>query len=143
YPYARNAENGTALYRSLPSRAQMYQYEPYLPEAKKGKEAVLEQQKADLEQMRAAGLSLGGAGPEEGGEREVPLWERENDLHEVTLDDLRKRVDDVLAQRLIKGFYIAIDKTFKWSGRTWYKTTQGVIAPADRFWQTTASDFHG
>src|SRR5688572_18826024 len=33
YPYARNGHNGTPLYKSLPSRKQMYQYEPYLPDA--------------------------------------------------------------------------------------------------------------
>ena len=34
YPYARNAKNGTPLYRSVPSRDQMYRYEPYLAAAK-------------------------------------------------------------------------------------------------------------
>ena len=30
YPYARNAKNGTPLYKSVPSREQMDKYEPYL-----------------------------------------------------------------------------------------------------------------
>src|SRR6478609_717214 len=30
YPYARNAKNGTPLYKSVPSREQMEKYEPYL-----------------------------------------------------------------------------------------------------------------
>jgi hypothetical protein len=38
YPYARNAKNGTPLYRSVPSREQMDKYEPYLSEKKKKKE---------------------------------------------------------------------------------------------------------
>lgn len=37
YPYARNAKNGTPLYRSVPSREQMERYEPYLAESKKKK----------------------------------------------------------------------------------------------------------
>jgi lipoprotein-anchoring transpeptidase ErfK/SrfK len=61
----------------------------------------------------------------------------------VTLDELRKEADDVLAQRMMKGFYVAIDKTFSWRGRSWHKTTKGLVAPADRFWQQGASDFHG
>lgn len=142
YPYARNAHNGTPLYKSLPSREQMHFYEPYLPEAKKAKQELEDQRKADLEQMRQAGLGVGGAGPGED-EEEIPLWEREENLHEVTLDDLRRDADDVLAQRMMKGFYVAIDKTFNWNGRAWYKTSKGLVAPADRFWQTKGSDFQG
>lgn len=144
YPYARNAHNGTPLYKSLPSRKQMLQYEPYLPDAKKAKEAEAEEKARDLEQMRAAGLGVGGEAPtESAAPAEVPLWEREENLHEVTLDDLRKDADDVLAMRMMKGFYVAIDKTFKWNGRTWYKTTKGLVAPADRFWQASSAEFSG
>jgi lipoprotein-anchoring transpeptidase ErfK/SrfK len=74
---------------------------------------------------------------------EIPLWEREDDLHEVTLEDLRKDKDDILEMRMMKGFYIAIDKTFQWDGRTWYKTTKGVVTPSANFWQTEGSDFKG
>ena len=35
YRYARNAKNGTPLYRSIPTREQMLAYEPYLEDAKK------------------------------------------------------------------------------------------------------------
>jgi len=142
YPYARNAQNGTPLYKSLPSRKQMYQYEPYLPDAKKAKEAEEEERVRDIEQMKAAGLGVGGEAATDV-QPEVPLWEREDNLHEVTLDDLRKEADDVLAQRMMKGFYVAIDKTFKWNGRAWYKTTKGLVAPADRFWQTSGPEFAG
>jgi hypothetical protein len=74
---------------------------------------------------------------------EVPLWEREDDLHKVTLDDLRKEKDDILETRMMKGFYVAIDKTFQWDGRTWYKTTKGLVTPSANFWQTEGSDFKG
>jgi lipoprotein-anchoring transpeptidase ErfK/SrfK len=76
-------------------------------------------------------------------EEEIPLWEREENLHEVTLDDLRKDKDDILEMRMMKGFYVAIDKTFQWDGRTWYKTTKGLVTPSANFWQTEGSDFHG
>lgn len=143
YVYARNAHNGTPLYKSLPSRAQMYEYEPYLPAAKKAKEDLDKEKQADLEQMRAAGLGVGGASPAATDPKAVPLWEREENLHEVTLDDLRADSDDVLFARLMKGFYVAIDKPFNWKGRLWYKTTKGLVAPADRFWQTAGPEFHG
>ncbi len=163
YPYARNAKNGTPLYRSIPSKQQTYKYEPYLPGAVAEKERLAKEQ--------AAGLGMGGSGG--GGKKPAkkkaspatkpnekanakpaekppaekpppkPLWEREEDLHEVTLEDLKKEGDDVLAQRMMQGFYVAIDKTFKWEDRTYYKTTKGHVTPADRFWQTEGSDFHG
>lgn len=76
-------------------------------------------------------------------EEEVPLWEREENLHEVTLEDLRKDKDDILEMRMMKGFYVAIDKTFQWDGRTWYKTTKGLVTPSANFWQTEGSDFKG
>lgn len=141
YVYARNAHNGTPLYKSLPNRAQMYEYEPYLPAAKKAKEELEREKQADLEQMRAAGLGVGGASSATA--KAVPIWEREENLHEVTLEDLRADSDDVLFARLMKGFYVAVDKPFNWKGRLWYKTTKGLVAPADRFWQTAGPEFRG
>ena len=73
----------------------------------------------------------------------IPLWEREENLHEVTLEDLRKDKDDILEMRMMKGFYVAIDKTFQWDSRTWYKTTKGLVTPSANFWQTEGSDFKG
>ncbi|HXS18463.1 MAG TPA: L,D-transpeptidase family protein, partial [Polyangiaceae bacterium] len=140
YLYVRNAHNGTPLYKSIPSREQTYKYEPYLPGAKDQAEKKKKAQEEDRKQMEKAGLSLGGA---PGTDSKKPLWEREDDLHQVTLDELRSDSDDILAARMMKGFYVAVDKTFKWDGRTWYKTTKGLITPADRFWATDGSDFHG
>ncbi len=145
YLYVRNAHNGTPLYKSIPSREQTYKYEPYLPGAIEAAEKKKKQQELDRLQMEEAGLAVGGASGsnEDGEDDETPLWEREENLHEVTMEDLRKDSDEILAARMMKGFYVAVDKTFKWDGRTWYKTTKGLIAPADRFWATAGSDFQG
>jgi len=75
-----------------------------------------------------------------------PWWQREDvddTLHQVKLDDLRADSDGVLAMRMVKGFYIAVDKTFRWNQRLWYKTTKGLIAPADRMSAAAASEFRG
>lgn len=202
YKYARNAKNGTPLYKSIPTKEQTYKYEPYLPGAIAQKEALAKEKAADRKQMEEAGLTVGDRVPppppaldsqkeepldEDGnpkltkaklpqakegeakkvekkvGEKkvgddeqestsepqeappapDVPLWEREEALHEVTLAELQKESDDVLGARMMKGFYVAIDKTFNWDGRTWYKTTKGMVTPSDRFWQTEGSDFKG
>lgn len=134
YPYMRNAHNGTPLYRSLPSKEQMYEYEPYLPEAKKAREAAGQPAAAPVE------VSMGGAAAEPPPKQ---WWETGENLHEVKLEDLNRDADGVLAKRMVKGFYVAVDKTFSWNGRTWYKTTKGLVVPSDRFWAAPASDFQG
>jgi len=76
----------------------------------------------------------------------TPWWKKndiEDKLHEMKLSDLRSDSDDVLAQRMVKGFYVAVDRTFRWSGRTWYKTTKRMVVPADRFGVAGPSDFKG
>ncbi len=35
---------------------------------------------------------------------------------------------------MVKGFFVAIDKQFGWNNRAWYKTTGGLVAPADRMY---------
>jgi hypothetical protein len=76
----------------------------------------------------------------------TPWWQRQNaedKLHEMKLADLRTDADDVLAQRMVKGFYVAVDRTFRWNGRTWYKTTKQMVVPADRFGVAGPSNFRG
>jgi lipoprotein-anchoring transpeptidase ErfK/SrfK len=71
-------------------------------------------------------------------------WEQDKpDLSKLKLGDLAQDADDVISGRMAKGFYVAIERTFNWSGRTWYRTTQGQIAPADRFVQVAGPEFHG
>ncbi len=119
YPYGRNAQNGTPLYSSVPSRDQMAAYEPYL----------------ELEETPKRGPPDAGT---------LAWWQRkEAQLNEVRLAELALESDGVLARRLVKGFYIAIDKEFEWSSRTWYKSTKGMVAPKDRFVAVEGSDFRG
>ncbi|HYQ14600.1 MAG TPA: L,D-transpeptidase, partial [Polyangiaceae bacterium] len=79
-------------------------------------------------------------------EPDKPWWQQENikdRLHEMKLDSLSADSDDILAKRMVAGFYVAVDKTFRWNGRSWYKTTKGLVAPSDRMWQATGSTFKG
>jgi hypothetical protein len=195
YTYARNAKNGTPLYRSVPSREQMEKYEPYLKPKEKEKEkpepAANNAAKAGSDavsgasRMEAPGSNPNpsptavavapapgatpagtttpvlaaqavGAAIAEGGlvtpaasqdpAPEQPWWQREDakeKLHEVKLEHLEADADEVLAKRMVTGFYVAVDRTFNWSGRAWYKTTKGLVAPSDRFWQTAGPKFKG
>jgi hypothetical protein len=155
YPYARNAKNGTPLYRSVPSREQMDKYEPYLAESKKKKKDDEDSTETAVpsDEVKTAALGSDPVLSEDGGVMDPdagapvePWWKREDAkdrLHELTLDKLKEDSDDILAMRLVTGFYIAVDKTFSWNGRAWYKSTKGLIGPADRFWQTAGSKFKG
>jgi lipoprotein-anchoring transpeptidase ErfK/SrfK len=171
YVYARNAKNGTPLYKSVPSREQMNTYEPYLLESEKTNDSVADDGTAKKQiaegndtgsavpRAAAETVQVGQAVTESGveftwthtdagaaSEPEKPWWQREDAkdrLHEVKLEHLSEGADDVLARRMVAGFYVAVDRTFSWNRRSWYKTTKGLIAPADRMWQTTGSKFKG
>ncbi|KYG04464.1 hypothetical protein BE21_46645 [Sorangium cellulosum] len=86
----------------------------------------------------AAAASLGIMAPapvEE--EPEKPWWENVDENgrpRNVTLADLDKDSDATVAKRMVKGFFVAVDKTFGWNGRSWYKTTAGLVAPSDRMY---------
>jgi hypothetical protein len=162
YPYARNAKNGTPLYKTVPSREQMDRYEPYLKE----KEAEKEKEKAKEAAAKTEPVRPVAATPEpalpitaqdagtallptpvtQDPEPDKPWWQQDDikdRLHEMKLDSLSADSDDILAKRMVIGFYIAVDKTFRWNGRSWYKTTKGLVTPSDRMWQTTGSSFKG
>lgn len=84
------------------------------------------------------------ANPEDAGSEEKHWWQQEDpELHKLKLDDLAKDGDDILSSRLVKGFYISVDKMFKWNDRNWFKSTKGFVAPADRFQFAAGSDFQG
>ncbi|HEX3775480.1 MAG TPA: L,D-transpeptidase, partial [Polyangiaceae bacterium] len=163
YPYARNAKNGTPLYKSVPSREQMEKYEPYLKapkdddsstepaSAKNHKDKDADATPAALPArmdaaLADAGVALPTAQVAADPEPEKPWWQRDDmkdRMNELKLDQLSEDADGVLAKRMVAGFYVAVDKTFRWNGRSWYKTTRGLVTPSDRFWQTAGSKFKG
>jgi lipoprotein-anchoring transpeptidase ErfK/SrfK len=167
YPYARNTKNGTPLYKSVPSREQMEKYEPYLNEkpddASRSDERASKKSGTDKDSAASlppaaslpvrldaaladAGVALPTSQETPDPEPEKPWWQRDDvkdHLHELKLDQLSEGADAILAKRMVSGFYVAVDKTFRWNNRSWYKTTRGLVTPSDRFWQTSGSKFKG
>jgi len=159
YPYARNAKNGTPLYKTVPSREQMERYEPYLLKPKDGEKPSDKRPAAGetpaVAVVSAASPGLGATATDPGlltatavtePEPEKPWWQREDSkdrLHELKLNQLESDADDLLAKRMVSGFYVAVDKSFRWNNRPWYKTTRGLVAPSDRFWQTAGPKYKG
>jgi hypothetical protein len=166
YVYASNAKHGTPLYKTVPSREQMLRYEPYL-EKKDVPDGGTEPNRAATtdtarppETVRPptetaslaadAGIALLDPGMADAGigieAKDKPWWQQDDikdRLHEVKLEHLEADSDELLAKRMVKGFYVAIDRTFRWNDRTWYKTTKGLVTPADRFWVAAGSKFQG
>ena len=76
-------------------------------------------------------LEDAGAPPPE----EKPWWQQASDKSKplkIKLSDLEEDSDSTIAKRMVKGFFVAVDKSFGWNGRSWYKTTGGLVAPSDR-----------
>lgn len=74
------------------------------------------------------GEAAGGASAEE----PAPWWQtKKGEKVNVKLSDLDEG-DGTMSKRMVRGFFIAIDRTFGLNNRMWYKTTDGLIAPADR-----------
>ena len=87
------------------------------------------------------------AGEVDGGEEEEtrPWWQEHPDggSRDITLQDMVEGADDVLAKRMARGFFIAVDRSFRKNGRYWYRTTEGLIAPSDRMSINAPPKFEG
>lgn len=74
-----------------------------------------------------------------------PWWQQteKGKAPNVTLGELEKEGDATMAKRMVKGFFVAVDKNFGWNGRSWYKTTTGLVAPSDRMYIVKPPTSHG
>ena len=67
---------------------------------------------------------------------------------DITLDDLREDPSGPIAKRMVKGFYLALDKLVDGGGgrrsSKWWRTTSKRLAPHDRIYVAKPlTDFHG
>jgi hypothetical protein len=156
YQYGYNITNGTPLYKSVPSREDRVRLEPWLKPRPKVKPRPVADNDFDAG-AAAVPVTLGGANaspndPFGAGEIQdagVPWYLREYDggKPQITLDDLRGEEGGPISRRMVKGFYLALDKEVD-TGPTkaikWWRTTSGLIAPYERIFVTRPlTDFHG
>jgi hypothetical protein len=112
YDYGLNLTTGTPLYRRKVTRVERNQYERALAV---GKTSAKTEPSA----------SPSGDGPED-----TPWYAREGARKNVKLGDLHEAEGPVF-ERMVRGFYLALDKqTSFYAGRFWH-TTHGLYAPAD------------
>ncbi len=154
YTYGVNLFNGTPLYRQLPSRAQRRKLEPWLFRPRKAKVVVEPKPGEDgadnpygVAASSAAGSDSGPgiAGDAPLSESEVPWWEKEapdGGPLQITLEDLQET--GPIARRMVKGFYLSLDKQFDALGWKWWRTVSGLSAPSERIMiQKPLTDYHG
>lgn len=146
YQYGYNIANGTPLYRNVPSHEERMAIEPWLDPKKKKKEKDESAESAvdggSLPPITLARASVSASADE--GDAGTPWYMRSYDggKPQVTLDDLKG--EGPVSRRMVKGFFLALDKNFGANGGHWWRTTGGLLAPAERIYvHKTASDFHG
>ncbi len=166
YEYGYNITNGTPLYKTAPSREDRLKFEPWLkPRAPRTKppptgDEATPSTAADFDggvTPTAIALSAGGAAAGTPGDplaafdpwdSGVPWYLRDFDggKPQVTLDEL-KEDGGPISRRMVKGFYLALDKevdTGPYKSLKWWRTTGGLITPFDRiFVARPLTDFHG
>ena len=118
YDYGFNVANGTPLYGTIPSRADRALLEPWL----RGKP------KEDAD----------------GGSEAIPWYLRAHDggKPQITLEELKG--EGAVARRMVRGFYLSLDREFKSETSRWWKTVGGLAAPFERVaLYKPATTFHG
>jgi lipoprotein-anchoring transpeptidase ErfK/SrfK len=139
YKYGYATGNGTPVYRRVLSMEDRKKYEPWLappPPAPPEKDEGDETDSAGLLDPPAPKPAVDAGS--------VPWFMREHDggRPPVTLDDLHGR--GVLVRRMMRGFYLALDRDFKAAHARWWRTTAGFAVPFERVGlQGPPSEFHG
>jgi hypothetical protein len=120
YAYGVNLQNGTPLYRQIPSHALRRKLEPWLFRPPPRKAKVLDDDNPYGPPTPAVGESAGPDGEAAPADvpGETPWWEREapdGGPLQITLEDLQESGGPI-SRRMVKGFYLSLDKQFDAQG---------------------------
>ena len=150
YQYGINLRNGTPMYKKLPSWAQRIRLEPWLTRQR----APRPREPTTRRRRRGPAVDPAAATPSPRAIRRsaredagVPWYLRDFDggKPDVTLDQLNE--DDpsgVIERRMIKGFYVSLDKDEKDFGAHWWKIIDGHYVPYERLYLAPMpTSFHG
>jgi hypothetical protein len=146
YDYGYNVANGTPIYRVVPSREERVSNEPWLsaPKKKKREDGDGSESEGDAPAPTnvSASTSSGGGDGDAGATTPWYLRDYDGGKPQVTLDDLRG--DGPVYRRMVRGFFLGLDKQFISGGARWWRTTDTLIVPADRVmtWKMP-TEFHG
>jgi hypothetical protein len=152
YIYGVNLQNGTPLYRSVPSRQERLKLEPWLMGRPRRPKVVVNNDDnpyATSPDGMIASIGVGenaGASVAPDAGAEIPWWQRDSPdggPPPITLEDLAESGGPI-ARRMVKGFYLSLDHEFDAQGTQWWKTVGNMSAPYNRIIvQKPVTDFHG
>jgi hypothetical protein len=111
YEYGLNLTTGTPLYRRKVTRAERNQYERALAVGK-------------------TGAKTEPSAPASDNSDETPWYAREGARKTVKLGDLHEAEGPVF-ERMVRGFYLALDKQVNFYAGKFWRTTHGLYAPGD------------
>jgi hypothetical protein len=149
YTYGVNVQNGTPIYRQVPSREERLKLEPWLaarPRKAKTDDDGNPYATAAATSTPDAGAADIGEGAGASDKPDAPWWQKDAadaGAPAVTLEDLQES-DGPIARRMVKGFFLSLDHQFGSGGSMWWKTMAGLVVPADRiFVSKPVTEFHG
>jgi lipoprotein-anchoring transpeptidase ErfK/SrfK len=154
YQYGYNLTHGTPLYRQIPSRKERMRYEPWLsprpkpkPQPEEDTNPYAEEAEGNAASMMA-GLAVGSArdplnlGIDEDAGTPWYLREFDGGKPQITLDELRG--EGPIARRMVRGFFVALDKDMTAGKDRWWRTTAGNVVPYERLMpHKPPTTFHG
>ena len=161
YEYGINLQNGTPLYKQIPSREERLRYEPWLTASRRPKPRPLREEDdaqfgdTDLDAGALIQAALSGnttaADPlglgTDDGDSGIPWYLREYDGGKptVTLDELREDADGgPIEKRMVKGFYLSLDKQDSHFGAKWWRTQSRLYTPFERVYlPKPPTEYHG
>ena len=135
YEYGYNLVNGTPLYRRVPSRAERTEAESLV-----GRRMTPAPDTVAEDGTLVPGVARPLTLPDGG----VPWYARswEGGKPQVTLDDLKG--EGPVERRMVRGFYLSLDKTISASGAKWWRTADGKVVNSDKVVLTPLrTEFHG
>ncbi len=151
YKYGYATGHGTPVYRRVLSLEDRKKYEPWLipppPATDKPDDAPEGDTTAATSDSPSASPSPATtttASAASSPDASVPWFMRDagGGRPPVSLDDLHGR--GVLVRRMMRGFYLALDRDFKAAHARWWRTTAGFAVPFERVGlQGPPSDFRG
>lgn len=161
YQYGYSRKNNVPVYRNLPSDEEAAQYEGYRipgqepPELAEGDDADGETGDGDTPEIDPIATATAPdtpttedtaeGGAEDGTPEEVA---EEVDAGVPTLDSLMAEPDEegeetILMRRMLKGFYVSLDRDFRRGARRYWRTQQNEYIPYHMLGLADGSDFSG
>jgi hypothetical protein len=155
YQYAYARRDNVAVYRGLPTDEEAAEFEGYVipgsePPPEEEVDAGAAVQSEDSEEATPAGI--GGveeeateavASADDAAEGEEEEEEEPEDAGPPTLRDLRANRHSILMRRMMRGFYVSLDRDFRANRRRYWRTQQHEFIPYRMLNLKTGSEFQG